>query len=309
MAPCILGDWNIDLLPALPNDPFAAETHRKDHHLEQRSCLARWIKAHKKHRLLKLFPEGQLHGNGPGGKFKEVVKHSPITRLPDGQQLGLPACIDYALTASLFPALLQRAWDPMSDHAIIAVCGSLPQLKAATERTRWFPQSEDYQQTVACFRAALQQRGPLVDWRDLVHFLQETQKNFTADSCVAKRRQDRMPEDLRELYTALANSTDEGARSILKNACWERRKEWVQSLRATRDEEMVSKGRIISKSKKLHRIKALSNADSTSTSADTESVTRAIREEYESRWRCMDSDGRAKLVNWLRENDGEVLLF
>ena len=112
----IVGDWNVDLLPVLPEDPWCARPMRKSHHAGQRSQLQAFTAVR---RLQTIVPKPD--GSSLGGPFKAECVSSPITRIPVGEssQAVLPSTLDFAVAAegTISDACLH--WLNLSgDHAL-----------------------------------------------------------------------------------------------------------------------------------------------------------------------------------------------
>ena len=83
--PFLFGDLNCDLLPTFPNDPFVGDPNRMQHHVAERRNLhevlescSMYVARHNVHS----FPKG----------YAELL---PFTRVPLGDQKGLPSFIDF----------------------------------------------------------------------------------------------------------------------------------------------------------------------------------------------------------------------
>ena len=136
--PVLLGDFNSDLLPIQPSGPFADQPDRFEHHRVERQNLFELLNTFGLH----ILPVG-------------AVKHSPVkfsssppyTRMPLGDQHGLPAFLDCSLSGSpLYAVCMTIDWcDSPSDHAFIHV--PLPRVhelstQLAQRRSRaWHPVS------------------------------------------------------------------------------------------------------------------------------------------------------------------------
>ena len=89
----LAGDFNVDILPDSPSDPYADRPDRIDHQADRRLLLRNFC------RLFSLkVPEVKNILSAPGGRFSELAKTHPISRLPVGNQLGSAARLDFALS-------------------------------------------------------------------------------------------------------------------------------------------------------------------------------------------------------------------
>ena len=114
----LLGDLNVDHLPIFHNDPFSEELNRTDKHKDERMaleqlCAACGVTVHDPTTII---------GN-PGGPNADHCLSAPITRIPVGDQPGLPLWIDHCAS----DGCVSKSWidwtDVPADHAaVVARC-------------------------------------------------------------------------------------------------------------------------------------------------------------------------------------------
>ena len=115
----VVGDFNVDQLPTVSDDPFAGEEGRVNHHFEGRSRLGSFSERFG----LQLSLPNASHGV-PGGPFAEACLRAPISRIPMGlcTLTTKPSLIDYCLFS---PDLLAESvifWQGVpADHALVAI--------------------------------------------------------------------------------------------------------------------------------------------------------------------------------------------
>ena len=110
------GDWNVDQLPTFQSDPFCHLPNRSNHHFERRCLLAAWAESLSVSLHLPDFPL-----SSPGGTYDQFCLTSFFTRVPIGDQEGVPSVIDYAFADSGVVVSSSLDWQcAPADHAIIA---------------------------------------------------------------------------------------------------------------------------------------------------------------------------------------------
>ena len=111
----LLGDFNVDMLPVATPDPFCPNIDRHMHHRDRRLQLSNLCKTFK----LGILPVNQIVG-GPGGPFNDICERYPITRLPVGDQTGLPSRLDYVFSSRGPDAVVRHVWtDVWADHCLL----------------------------------------------------------------------------------------------------------------------------------------------------------------------------------------------
>ena len=98
-----VGDWNIDQLPTLDNDPFADRPSREWHHWEGRSRLDSCA---GQFRLQILLPE--MVASVPGGPLAALA----ISCIPVGEQATIqtPSLLDYTLASEVVVKSSKLHW-------------------------------------------------------------------------------------------------------------------------------------------------------------------------------------------------------
>ena len=110
----LAGDFNVDILPDSPSDPYADRPDRSEHQLDRRLLLRIFCRLYS----LKI-PDVQTTLSAPGGPFSVLASMHPISRLPIGNQLGRAARLDFALTKKPKELQLTHSWiGYLSDHCI-----------------------------------------------------------------------------------------------------------------------------------------------------------------------------------------------
>ena len=129
----VLGDFNIDMLPSLQVDPFHNVSNRNMYHRSRRLLM----QAGSSFNLDVVIPYDarNIPCNDPS---LEYFWFAPITRLPIGEQRGLPSLLDYLLVSGC-DALGAVSWEhAIADHAFVWFHINIKVEAVATRRrTHW----------------------------------------------------------------------------------------------------------------------------------------------------------------------------
>ena len=110
----LAGDFNVDILPDSPSDPYADRPDRADHQADRRQLLRNFCRLYG----FKV-PDVKCILSAPGGPFSDLATRYPISRLPVGNQLGCAARLDFALSKNPKELSLTHSWiGYLADHCI-----------------------------------------------------------------------------------------------------------------------------------------------------------------------------------------------
>ena len=108
----VLGDFNVDQLPVLAGDPWSGLPGRAGHHSFERNLLHAFC---ERFRLSVEMPKRVV--GECAGEHRLVSALCPLTRIPTGEQLGVPSLLDYGLAS---PGIILDSavdWEiAMADH-------------------------------------------------------------------------------------------------------------------------------------------------------------------------------------------------
>ena len=168
----------------------------------------------------------------PGGPYSEGALFSLISRIPVGEQAGLPSLLDFACATG---GHLQSSWldweIALADHAALfmTLAGSFSAFQARPRRT-WRCRDNDG------LNEWMRSMAPesFTDINGLHSFLLEAQTNFADTRTASQRRRCREPNDIKELRARLRAATEEPARMRLQRLLLETRKQFLKGLRQER---------------------------------------------------------------------------
>ena len=129
----LIGDYNVDLLPNTADDPYVGLPHRAEKHLEERLMLQQALDACR----LDFVPFESVSGCTPTAVYPECSA-VPITRIPQGDQLGTPACLDHV--AARGPGVRASIWwsaVPTDHAAAVAEIDIAKQKRTVFARSTW----------------------------------------------------------------------------------------------------------------------------------------------------------------------------
>ena len=275
---CVLGDFNIDLLPSLHVDPFQDVSNRNMFHRSRRHHLNEFFQVFNLDDVIP-YDVCSVPCNDPS---LEYLWFAPVTRLPIGEQHGLPSLLDY-MAVSGCDAHGAISWEhAIADHAFVWFDINVKvEAVVARHRTHWkcLDKAEFLEQAQQLF----------VDestcYDTFVLKLQELQTRFDTNLCCAERRRRRMPLQLRTLMCRLAKAVSLCDAARLRKLVWERKKQWIKELHLISRVSAVRKGRVIAKSKKLFSVKGIQTADGNierSPNSCSEHIASAFRKKWAS---------------------------
>ena len=254
----VLGDWNVDVLPLHPHDPFAPRP--VDASQRERKLLNSWARSSK---LQIHLPE--FYNDVPGSPWDLECLLCPITRLPDpGDAHSKPTCLDFSANTPNILSTSACFWYPrVSDHAM-----TMWKLDLGTH-VRFFPKSKwkctdeqgFLQSAKQCMDTAPES---VVGFLPFVDIVKSCSNVYAERSCNKMRRFVRVPLQIRSAYRRAHFCSDQSQRPALLKRAWELRKLWSREGIAGRARDRVDEGKVFVRSKKLfplHNI--LTSHDST----------------------------------------------
>ena len=244
----------------------------------------------------------------PGGNA-DPTDLVPYTRFPMGD-LALtqrPSVLDYACVSKNSCAKSWLDWMPaMADHALHGIDVRWSHATPMRLKTHW--SCLDEEQCLSWIQSLDLDRSLCTD-SDLVKTFKnicvEAQSMWACQNTCSQRRTSRLPLQLRDVYSRISSATDEGQRLQLQKQAWQMRRKWVTDLRNRVSASNVSKGRVISKSKKLHHVKSVLISGVRSSG---EAGANAIKQDFENKW-CNDLHMQSLLIDILNEHDAVSIKF
>ena len=300
----VAGDWNVDQLPSFAADPYAEKPGRETHHQGERVLVQTLA---DKFRLSLSLPE--MVWSSPGGPFDDICSCVPISRIPTGECTGyhLPSLLDYGLGSHMFVKSCGLHWEGVpADHALITFSVDPSSILRKGIKTCWKCKDENQ-----CLEWISRSAPDIFDDIHGFHsFIREMQSIWGDTQTCRERREQRLPDHLRNLYNLVANASTEHDRQRLRKEAWEIRREWCLQQKRLRLTEVVQKGRVFQKSKKLHRIEAfvLSSAAHPNkvehVSYEEDEWRLEVADHFSRKWGVQRLQERMNILDAMRENDG-----
>ena len=296
LKPCskflVLGDWNIDLLPSLANDPFCCMPSRLTHHSDRRGMLQSWLDAHHVDLVV---PEKVL--GCPGGRWNDACKSSVVSGIPSDDQLGVPSLLDFGAASRNLVQSSWLAWEPrFSDHAasffVLRFDVRKPRFVKSTWRCRDPTACSSWLRTV--MTESLSSDG-VSDVFDICHSLKTAWADKT--SC-AQRRAERMPFQLRSIYAELRVCTSSAQCSSLRKQAFLLRHERISDQRSAVSVAHVVKGGVLSKTRKLHKLRAVDSFQ------DDDNMCSLACRTFAEKWGCRNLALIERLRDFVHSSEG-----
>ena len=290
----IIGDINVDYLPTLDNDPWRELEGRGDHHADRRLLFETWLESAG----VELVLPSRMSGS-PGGSWPLDLLQVPCSRVPVGCQNGFPSLIDVGGASQSLIRSCWVDWDGVdADHAFVfydVVCHFQVPRRA---RKSWLCTSEqevmEHLQTFTFSSTSTPE--------DICASLISIQALYDSDQTCEQRRADRMPFELRELYSRAAHSDNNADRQMWQKRARLRRAQWVADTRVLSRKRAVASGRVLSKSKKLHKINSL-NVDGFEC-IDPQANVEVLAKAFGTKWGGKNLTLREKVSDILNFTDG-----
>ena len=300
----VMGDFNVDFLPAFSGDPFSDQPGRSARHFDNRLLLENFLESCR----LELHTPTSCAGIPPGDIPVECVG-VPITRVPIGDQPGLPSWIDHcASDGSVSDLAIHWPSDVPSDHAgIVARCPCVARLSRQRPRSTWACDDVSAADEAARALAAGMDSEGFDSVNRFHDFVLRLQAAAADPRPCSLRRRFREPPAIKELRQRRCQSACGVERAHLQQQIWTGRKQWLDSLRRIREQESFRRGKPIWKSRKLHTVKRMQAPGVDSDIHDQNEWARLIGAEYSSKWGCSDHVRHALLASETAEHHGHRL--
>ena len=299
-AVAVAGDINIDILPTLAGDPWAARPGRSEHHAAQRAHLASFCEAL---RLECIVPE--IRRGIPGGAFSEECLFAPITRVPIGcaADTDLPSTIDYALANDGLIESSAIHWShAIADHATVSFRGRLQWTQTEPRKANWACTDEG-----ACVRW-LQAQALSDDIDDICKMLKTMQDTWADRRRCAARRLDRIPFQARDAFARAAAATTEQAKRRWKALAWQSLKSAIETVRQRKLAEQVRAGRAVIKFCGLKKVKHLQHTtESGVLCVDApDRCASMIEGFFKEKWGAERTQLRINVLNYVTRHEGAL---
>ena len=205
----------------------------------------------------------------------------------------MPALLDYAYGTRNFVTESCLIWEGLpGDHALCAYTCRPSFVVSRHPKRKWEPVS---------FEVCLDRMSQVHVFEGMsatalhAQLLQVQSECADSRSCQQKRY-DRMPQELRDVYSRLAIETDEYQIVALRAEVWKLRKEWVAHARVQTLTEKVKNGSVLHRSKKLHTISSFVVHGQRTVDQDVWKTE--LKNYFDKKWGVFDFQMRCNVVFW-----------
>jgi hypothetical protein len=132
----------------------------------------------------------------------------------------------------------------------------------------------------------------------------EVQDRFSAKLSRKDRRALRMPQELRETYRRIAATENEEDRQQERWTARQQRHQWLTEMRRVRVMATIAEGRVLGRSKKLHRIVTVTDGPPNEIQ-DTSVAAAWLQQTYMSKWGCEQHDERIAIYDFVLQHEDQ----
>ena len=286
----LVGDFNIDLLPADPSDHWASDSNRAASHKEARLALYGMLDSTRG----QIAEVAGIRGT-PISAYSEAAWACPFTRIPhvgERETRERPSHLDYVISHISMPLKYHIIWDHHpADHATIS-CEVPFVCKHHKESKFWTPTADiDYAAIMALFiRERTADLNGMIS--DIVWFQRVTQSQ--AMTSAADAHASRLPAEVRAALTAAQAIDCHIERGAARKAAWQKFREILAVERRNAIIAKCEKGHAICSVKNLKEIQCVERSNGT-LNHDQSSMLDAICGHFNDKWSQGGVDKQARL--------------
>ena len=137
--------------------------------------------------------------------------------------------------------------------------------------------------------------------RALQEQLVDVQRDCADNRTCTQRRAERMPAELRVVYQQISQATNAAECQRLRQHAWRLRKEWVAESYLQSQMKKISQGKVICKSKKLHRVDRL--CVDGQRIEDRSLWPTAAKAFYDQKWKAGDERDRRRIMEFVSASE------
>ena len=291
-----LGDYNIDLSPVRHDDPLATEAGRNTRHAQRRLCLYNWLETHSCEIVdpscVRSVPYDAL----------ESWFFFPWTHKPPDLASANPSILDFVVKRNVHVEYdLDWKSGAGDDHAGMHAVVHTPTVQMKEpKKSVW--RCKDTNAFLE--EAKTVDVGSLSTHTDLMTVIQQLQDKYKDSSTCAARRYCRMPFALRVAYFKKASATNDADYTLWCKRVRVIRQHWISKLRDARTAAMVSRGKTVQKSKKLHDIMGI--CDGTQKFLNVSDCADRICKAFFNKWSRNHENARLMIMDRVFAHDLDV---
>jgi len=278
----IVGDYNVNLLPdrdlkiVVQRLPKLQRSSLSGSMTARRDILDNFVKSSK----LRMHVPVAIRGRPPG-PHGDPLRGIVFSRMPEGNQLGYPSLLDYAVASGQFVCNPRLEWAEglVSDHARFWINVRYAAMFPRRTIVTWIP--SDYE--VALFEAVnvqISDNGSLEQLADSITAFQRCNKSQLNRKA---RHRLRVPFQIRSLSRQVACMQSSVERAQLVAVLRRLRSHWHADLRKAAVQRRLATGGVIVKTKKLFEIAEIRDSQDVAI-VDPNVASKSILHHFENKW-------------------------
>lgn len=140
------------------------------------------------------------------------------------------------------------------------------------------------------------------------NFLLDVQHLWGDQRSCKQRRADRVPTQLRDLYSRIQATQTEDERKRLQRTAWSWLEKWLEQCNAAEATTKVKQAKVLTRSKKLHSIQALviESEQNSVVAQQSREWYQPLETQFSQKWGCSKPQDRANLLQLLGSQRGII---
>ena len=296
----LVGDWNVDYAPTFAHCPCTCSSQSSNENMSNRRLLLNEF-ADSSH-LDFSFPTF-IEGLPDNMTWHDMCMRFAFTRVPQGQQSGVPSLLDFALASFGIITSCVGSWSLVpSDHCIVAININHRVRIATHRRSTWVI---DDREAAVCYALAswpktfcqhnLSEHSTPSRFFEFLRTVRDVNSDHT--SCRVRRNK-RFPFHLRFL-TALYARAEGQRKRALRDRLFRTKVAWFKSLRVSRVCSQVDRGGVVQRTKRMFVVKSLKQATGAPITDDLE-IVRQLGNHFSNKFGCRNSNLKQLALDYMR---------
>ena len=296
----LVGDWNVDMALTFAHCPCNSASQSSNENMSNRRLILETFA--ESSNLDFSFP-AYIDGLPDDMTWHSMCTRFAFTRVPQGQQSGVPSLIDFALSSSNIITSCVGSWCLVpSDHCIVAFNINHRVRIASHRRSTWVI---DDREAAVCYALAnwpkTFSQHNLTEHSTPSRFCEflRTVRDVNSDHASCRvRRNKRFPFHLRFLTTLYVRATGQ-RKHALRDRLWKAKVAWFESLRVSRVRSQIDRGGTVQRTKRMFTLKTLKQATGAPIADDHEIVSE-LGNHFSHKFGCSNSNLKQVALDYMR---------